>query len=161
MFKKSTINESLNSDIVKDIITRYKQYDFRNLHAVGFWVNEQGESVYSLNFLPVGKSSLTGLDILTNDDIITSVIYNGEFNLSRINLRLDNGGDPMIKKVFDKLGKNIANARFLLDLYIEKKNGKENYIIVLNEKGLNKYIKAIKMKKLDIEQGHSKTGSIP
>lgn len=159
MFRRNIINESVSSDVVKDIIARYKQYDFRNLHAVGFWVNEKGESVYSLNFLPEGKSSLTGLDSLTNDDIVTSVIYNGEFNLSKINLRLSDGGDPMIKKVFDKLGKNIMKSRFLLDLYIEKKEGKENYIIVLNEQGLNKYLKAIKQKKIDIEQGHSNSRS--
>lgn len=161
MGRQSILNENVNSNAVNDLITHYKEYDFKSLHAVGFWVNEKGESVYSLNFLPEGKSSLTGLDILTNDDIVLYTIYNGEFNLSKINLRLNNGGDPMIKNVFDKLGKDINKAAFLLDLYVETRKGKQNFIIVLNQSGLKKYIDAIKAKKTDIEQGHSASVSIP
>jgi hypothetical protein len=87
--------------------------------------------------------------------------YNGEFNLSKINLRLNDGGDLMIKKVFEKLGNNIKDARFILNLYYEARDGKHNYIIVLNDNGLNKYIKAIKDKKADIEKGHSNIPSNP
>lgn len=156
-----SVNESVNSDIVNDLISKYKQYNLDYLHAIGFWVNEQGESVYSMGFLPAGKSSLTGLDKLTNDDIITSVTYKGDYNLSKVNLRLKDGGDPMIKKTFEKLGKDIINARFLLDIYIDTKNGKLNYIIVLNKTGLEKYMKVIKDKKADIDKGHSREGSTP
>ena len=121
-----------------------------------FWVNNQGKSVWSMNNMPIGKSALTGFDKFTDDDIIACADYIGDVDPDKVNLRVKDGGHPMIKKAFETLGNKISDARFLVDLFVTTNKGTEHNVFVLNEQGLKKYQESIKNKQKDVDQGHSK-----
>ena len=155
-----TLNESVNSSVVKKFITDNKDF-IKYFQVIYYWLNNKGETVWTKNLLPQGKSALTGLDKLTDDDIVAYTDYTGDCDPYKIDLRSKDGGHPMIKKVFSALGNKIKDARFLVNIYVITRKGTENHIFVLNNNGLQKYQEAIKAKKQDVEQGHSDTGSNP